>query len=127
MNSPVTADVRVIEAMALGIINAARERWSLEPITWDFPALSSEHRDNALRQARGAYAALTAHTALDRGPVDAWFKAHDAYHRASDTYNERLALIRAIVWGAVEHTAFNRKVKAQRAHSSHERQEKSGG
>jgi len=27
--------------------------------------------------------------------IAAWFDAHDAYHKASDAYNERLALVRA--------------------------------
>lgn len=31
----------------------------------------------------------------DPAAVDAWFRAHDAYHRASDEYNARLALVRA--------------------------------
>lgn len=27
--------------------------------------------------------------------VEAWFRAHDAYHQASDAYNARLAVVRA--------------------------------
>lgn len=28
-------------------------------------------------------------------PVEEWFAAHDAYHKASDVYNARLELVRA--------------------------------
>ena len=49
-------DARV-EAAALGIINAQRTKYGLNQIDWDFPALSSAHKEDAIAQATAALAA----------------------------------------------------------------------
>lgn len=46
------------ERVALALMNAVREHHGLDPIEWDFPAISSWHRTNALRQADAVLAAL---------------------------------------------------------------------
>jgi len=51
---------RALFAAALGIINATRQHHGMDPINWEFPALSSEHKRGAQRQAAGAIAALVA-------------------------------------------------------------------
>ena len=50
----------ILETVALGIINGTREHHGLDPIKWDFPALSSENKRGAMRQASSAIAALNA-------------------------------------------------------------------
>jgi hypothetical protein len=50
--------VDLVAIAALGVINAAREHHGLDRITWDFPALSSDHKNRALEQGAGALNAL---------------------------------------------------------------------
>lgn len=52
---------KAIEAAALGIINTTRDYHGLDLIAWDCPALSSWHKERALRQARSALSAAQPH------------------------------------------------------------------
>lgn len=49
----------------------------------------------------------------------AWFNAHDTYHKASDAYNQRLALVRAERerdnWTMTTHNEYHKLNAAQSA------------
>jgi hypothetical protein len=76
-----TDELRVKVAVAL--MNSVREHHGLDPITWDFPAISSWHRKNALRDADAAIAAMrgVAQEALDTQLVTALHQIDGLYNR----------------------------------------------